>query len=229
MAAARGTELRHPILAVIVGSILVLVGSGCGEGSNVTATSSGTARTETRDVRGFDAVELAGAGQLTVQQGTSESLQVTADDDVLPNLTSEVSGSTLRLGVRPGARIPATAKITYAVTASSVERLALSGAGTVSLTGIDGPELAVTQSGAGTVTATGRVQKVVLDLSGAGDFDGRDLASRDADVSIRGATNAVVNASTTLKARIDGAGDVEYLGNPTVTRDGAGPGTITRI
>ena len=232
MAPRRGTRSRSRIAAAAVfGSVVVLVGSGCGSGSgsSITTTGSGNVQTETRDVRGFDSVELAGGGRLVVLQGGTESLQVSADDDVLPNITSGVTGTTLRLGAKPGASIPVNAQITYSVTANSVKRVALSGAGTVTVTGVDGPELSVAHSGAGTITASGRVTRAVLDLTGAGSYNGRDLVSQDVEVSISGTGSAVVDAGATLRARITGVGGVKYLGDPAVTRDGTGIGEVARI
>jgi Putative auto-transporter adhesin, head GIN domain len=93
---------------------------------------------------------------------------------------------------------------------------------------VDGPELSVANGGAGTITASGRVTKVAVDLSGTGSYKGRDLASQDADVSIGGAGEAVVNASGTLNADITGIGSVSYVGSPSVTRTGSGIGEINK-
>ncbi len=71
---------------------LLLVSSGCS-----TVSGSGNVVTETRQVSGFNRIDLAGSGEVTIQQGDAESLTIEADDNVLPRLTSEVSNSTLKL------------------------------------------------------------------------------------------------------------------------------------
>ena len=60
---------------------------------------------ESREVRGFTGVELASFGDLQIDQTGTESLTIEAAPDVLPELTSEVSGGVLRLGVVPGTTI----------------------------------------------------------------------------------------------------------------------------
>jgi hypothetical protein len=55
---------------------------------------SGQLTTESRPVSGFTKVELSGTGELTIEQTGTESLTISAEDNILPRLTSEVSGDT---------------------------------------------------------------------------------------------------------------------------------------
>ena len=66
-------------------------------------TTPGSTRTESRAVSGFSKVELAGSGDVTIDQTGKESLTIEAGDKVLPNLTSDVVGDTLVLGTKRGA------------------------------------------------------------------------------------------------------------------------------
>jgi Putative auto-transporter adhesin, head GIN domain len=52
---------------------------------------------ESRQVSGFSKVELNGSGELTIEQTGTESLTISAEDNLLPKLSSEVSGDTLVL------------------------------------------------------------------------------------------------------------------------------------
>lgn len=229
MALCDGTSSRVRVATIaIIGVIVMLTGGGCGSALRP-GPASGNVQTQTRDVRGFDAVEFAGAGQLTVQQGGTESLQISADEDVLSDLTSEMIGTTLRLGVRDGTSIPDNAKISYSVTAKTVKQLALSGAGDVTVTGVDGAELSVTHGGAGRITTSGRVTRTAVYLTGVGSYDGRNLAAQDADVTLSGTGEAVVNAAGTLQAHLTGIGSIRYVGDPEVTQDDRGVGQITRL
>jgi hypothetical protein len=210
-------------------ALVMLVSSSCGIGGMVGPAGSGNVKTETRDVRGFDSVEFSSAGRLTIQQTGTDSLQIQADDNVLPLLTSEVAGTTLRLGVKPGTNISGAQNIAYTVTAKELKGVVLSGAGEVTVTGIDGTNLAVSHSGFGKFSVSGRVTKEVVELTGAGQFEGRDLAAEDAEVTVSGTGLATVNASRTLVARVTGVGRIEYLGNPKVTREVTGIGEVKQI
>jgi hypothetical protein len=56
-------------------------------------TGSGKAATETRALPEFQAIELSGSMDLKVRQGSPQSVQVQADDNLLPLLETVVEGS----------------------------------------------------------------------------------------------------------------------------------------
>ena len=58
---------------------------------------SGDVVTETRAVSGFDRVILGGIGELTLIQGEEESLEIEAEDNILPQITTEVRDGTLTI------------------------------------------------------------------------------------------------------------------------------------
>ena len=92
---------------------------------------SGQVVTETREVSGFTKVELSGSAELTVEKTGTESLSISAEDNLLPQLTSDVSGDTLILGTKPNTSILPTKPITYSVTVTDLTGLAVSGSGSV--------------------------------------------------------------------------------------------------
>jgi hypothetical protein len=212
-------------MRVVTGVLLVaLFGvAGCGSG----VAGSGHVRTETRNVRGFDAVELSRIGSLAIRQSDVDSLQVQADDNILPLVTSDVAGETLRLGIQPGTTIDPTT-LRYLVTVQRLRGVSVSGVGDVAATGVDSPLVSVDLSGAGHLTLSGRVASQTVRLSGTGSYDGSNLASLDAHVAVSGTGSALVDASRTLDAEISGAGSVEYLGNPRVTQSVSGTGIVRR-
>lgn len=189
-------------------------------------TAPGTG--ESRDVGGFTGVELATVGDLVIEQTGTESLTIEAAPDVLPLLTSEVSGGVLRLGVTPGAEITTRDPIVYRLTVSALDALAVSGAGDVTATGLRTERLAVDVDGAGDVTLAGEADAQVVTLAGAGDYDAEELQGRSAEITVDGAGDAVVRVSERLDVRIDGVGSVEYVGDPVVTQDVDGVGSVQR-
>jgi hypothetical protein len=216
--------------SIIVGlAFVMLLTSSCGLGGTAGPAGSGNVKTETRNVSGFDSVEFSSAGRLTIQQTGTDSLQIQADESVLPLLTSEVAGTTLRLGVKPGTNLAGAQNIAYTVTAKELDGIVLAGAGEVTITGVDGTDLSVAHNGFGKLSATGRVNRQVVNLTGAGQYEGRDLASQEAEVTVSGTGLAIVNASRTLVARVTGIGRIEYLGNPKVTQEVTGIGEVKRI
>lgn len=164
---------------------------------------------------------------MTIEQTGTDSLRVEADENIQGLLTTEVQGSTLKLGAQPGAEI-GRATIDYRITVRQLAGVVLSGAGTVTATGVDGPDLSLANSGAGSITASGRTDQLNVDLVGVGAIDTRGLVAQAADVSVWGAGTATVNAGRTLDARITGVGSIVYLGDPAVTQNVSGFGTVSR-
>jgi hypothetical protein len=61
---------------------------------------SGNDVTETRKVSDFDTVNVSYPAQVLIRQGSAESLQIEAEDNLLPNLKTEVKNGTLEIFYR---------------------------------------------------------------------------------------------------------------------------------
>lgn len=227
--------MRRCLLAVA----LALAVTGCGGAAapgtpapapaTTVAPGGGTGGTgEIRDVRGFTGVELSTVGDLQIEQTGTESLTVEAAPDVLPQLTSEVSGGVLRLGVVAGASVETDVPIVYRLTVANLDSLAVSGAGDATARSLTVDRLTVDISGAGDVTLGGTVDTQVVTISGAGDYDAEDLRSATAEITVDGAGDAVVRVADRLDATVGGVGSVEYIGDPQVTEDVSGVGSVQR-
>jgi hypothetical protein len=189
---------------------------------------SGNVTSESRDVSGFDEVELEGIGNLSIQQSGSESLTVEAEEDVLPKIGTEVVDDRLVIGPEPGTSIRTTEPINYELTVEGMRALEVSGAGDVEAEGINTDELAVTISGSGDVKISGEADRQEIDISGSGDYRARDLESEEVKIDVGGSGSAVVNVSDTLEAKVGGSGSVEYVGDPTVEQDVSGAGEVSK-
>lgn len=212
---------------------------------------SGNVVTETRKVSGFDSVSVSYPAQVLIEQGSTESFKIEAEDNLLPNLKTEVKNGTLEVFYRregnKHVNPTKTVKITIVVkdltevdfTSAGelvIENLetdrlgvSLSGAGNVDLDQIDVKALTVSLSGAGSATASGTADSLDLTISGFGDFKGKDLHDKDARVSISGAGSATVWVDEDLMAEVSGAGSVGYYGSASVTRQISGVGGVNHL
>ncbi|QJY49875.1 head GIN domain-containing protein [Pseudonocardia broussonetiae] len=230
----RSTPLVLAALAVVL--------AGCGNGvppvaadappSAAAATSAGATSPagagEVRQVSGFSAVDLSSVGDLRIEQTGTESLTIEAAPDVLPLLTSEVSGGVLRLGVVPGADFRTDRPIVYRLTVDALDALTVSGAGDATAADLRTGALTVDITGAGDVTLGGTADSQTVTIEGSGDYDAQDLQTATATLTVDGAGNAVVRVSDRLDVTVGGAGSVEYLGDPQVTQDVSGAGEVER-
>lgn len=237
----------HRCVRVVIVAIAVVLtgcatgttaGSSSGPASSVPfATGAVTAApaapesgrvTENREVSGFTGVELTAIGDLRIEQTGIESLTIEADANVLRQLTSDVSGGVLRLGVLPGATIDDSGPIVYRLTVATLDSIAVAGAGEVTASNLRAGRLAVRISGAGDMTLAGTVDSQTVTIGGTGKYDAEGLPSATAEVTIRGSGNAVLRVSNRLNATVSGVGSVEYIGDPRVTKDISGVGSVKR-
>lgn len=183
---------------------------------------------ESRNVSGFEEVELGGIGNLSIEQTGSESLSVEAEEDVLPKIRTEVVGKRLIIGFEPNATVHTTEPINYKLTVEDLNALEVSGPANVEAEGIGTDRLAVTIGGAGNVKTGGEADEQEIEISGAGNYRAEGLESKEVNIHIAGSGSAIVNASEELDARISGIGSVEYIGDPTVEQDISGVGRVSK-
>jgi hypothetical protein len=235
------------VLLALLAAVLLAVG-GCAIGGSTSVTGSGHVTSQQRKVSGFKQVTSTGVGQVTVTQGKSDTLIVKADANLLPYLTSSVSGTTLELGVQSNVSIHSADPIDFLVTVTQLQALTLEGSGNVAASNISGssltvvlsgsgnvvlnnvriPSLKATLSGSGNIQAGGSAASQEITISGTGNFNGGGLGTRSANVDVSGSGNATVRVSDTLSATVSGSGNVRYIGSPKVTQHVTGSGSVSK-
>jgi hypothetical protein len=201
-------------------------------GSVVTACSatagSGQLATQSRQVSGFTSVELTGVGELSIDQTGTESLTVSAEDNLLPLLTSRVEADTLILGKKPNTRIVTSKPITYTLTMKDITGLAVSGSGTINAPKLTTAALRIEISGSGVITTAGNVDDQSLEISGSGRYLADGLTSKTTTAEISGSGTGNVVASNALDVKISGSGTLTYSGNPQVSQTVSGSGKLIK-
>jgi hypothetical protein len=212
---------------------------------------SGNVVTETRDVSGFHSIEISYPAEVLVKQGSKESLEIEAEDNLLPGLKTQVKNGVLDIFYKTtnGKHVnpTKTVKITIVVKdLTSVDftsagdltiedlktntlDVSLSGAGNLKLDKILVKALGVSLSGAGSMSASGTADDLDLNISGFGDFKGTELHSKDAQVDISGAGSATTWVDNNLDAQISGAGSISYYGSASVTKQVSGVGGVNHL
>jgi hypothetical protein len=202
-----------------------VIANGC---FGPSVSGSGRVVSETRNVSGFSSVSLEGSGRVVIEQGGAESLTVTADDNLLNHIETEVRGSTLVLGEKRGVRLSPTGDIVFKVTLRKLDTLDVSGSGVAEAKGLQSAKMKIGISGSGEVSAEGAADDLDIDISGSGRFRGDSLKSKRTRVDISGSGGAVVATSETLNAHVSGSGSIEYVGDPQIHQDISGSGSIRK-
>jgi hypothetical protein len=211
------------------GSVLALCAvAACGSDSATSDTvrGSGTIVTEAREVEGFSEIRLEGSGDVLVDVGSSESLTIEADDNLLPLISTEVRGS--RLVIDHERELSPTADIVYRIEAIDFDGVAIAGSADVVAPDVDCGVFSVSVAGSGSLDLDGVCEGLEVDIAGSGDLDAGGLVVDRAAISIAGSGDVVVNATEELRVSIAGSGDVVYLGDPVTEVDIGGSGEVRR-
>jgi hypothetical protein len=211
---------------------------------------SGNVVEETRPVSGVSGVALTFFGDLSVQQGSEESLRIEAEDNVLARLRTEVQGGTLTIGqdtrqtaVRPtrpvrifltvrdlsSLSLSGAGQVTVHGLQTDALQVALSGAGSLSLEDLHASELGLALSGAGSLTAAGTAERLRANMSGVGGLNAADLRAEAVEAHISGTGSATVWAVQSLEANVSGVGSVRYWGQPQVVEHVTGLGRVQHL
>ena len=209
---------------------------------------SGRVTSERRSVADFDRLSVAGAFEIELRQGSSEGLELTGDDDLLPLVETVVEdregARTLRISPRRDVDLQPSQPIRIRVDLMRLSSVALGGAsrvkasglrtaklalslggsGDIALTGLDAERLVVNIGGSGRVAVGGRSTEASLTVGGSGRVLLADLAADDVSVTLAGSGGADVRAERRLKVTIAGSGRVRHGGAavPSVTIVGSG-------
>ncbi len=107
--------------------------------------------------------------------------------------------------------------------------LIVRGSGDVDATDLRVESCTVNVSGSGDVELSGNCVAFTLKQTGSGDFNGYGLKAVNADVSGFGSGDIVLTVAESLRAQLNGSGDLTYRGNPTkVQVDAKGSGEVFR-
>ena len=233
--------------SLVIASCSFIGGSGLGGG----VPGSGKIQTETREPGAFDAIAIEYPGaEITVEQGDKEIVEIEADDNLLPQLSTEVLSGTLTIKnvetdwkttVNPSKPVKINiivrdlSEIILSAPVGDLKvndlqagtlKLVVSGGAQVRLNGIQVSVLDSVLSGAGDIQASGTAEELKLVLSGLGDFNAADLQSNKANIELSGMGGATVRVEDDLAATITGAGSIQYFGNPHVEQSINGAGSV---
>ncbi len=208
--------------------------SGCSvhvnsHGDGPSVSGSGIVKEEVRQVSGFTGVTLAGSGKVEIDFNGKEGVTVSAEDNILPLLTTNVEKGILVLGTKDNTSISTNKDIVYKISAKTISSLSLDGSGSIMAKNLKLDALKTEISGSGNIELAGTANSLNINVSGSGSFDSTKVAAKDAVVDVAGSGSVNVDASGTLKVDITGSGSVQYKGDPKIMQSVVGSGSVRKL
>lgn len=202
------------------------------------SNSSASNETETRKVAAFTSIKVSSGIDLFVKMGDSEKLTVVADDDLIDDLVTEVSGGVLKIymkdrflsfdfGFNKERKVYVTAKTLEAISASAgsdvyseelltAESLKLDiSSGSDLKIEVEAGNLSIDASSGSDATLTGRAKNFDADASSGSDLYADGLKTKICRVEVSSGSDARVYVTDELYAHASSGGDIRYSGDPT--------------
>ena len=194
------------------------------------------ANAELRSVSGFTAIEVSGAIDLFLSQGTEEGVAISASsDEMKQRIKTEIKGSVLHIyfdGKGLNWKIWGNHRMKAYITFKTLKSLEASGACNIKATeSIRQPELKLEMSGASDFTGdvmvtklridasgasnlklSGSADQVIIDASGACNIRAYDLKTDICKTDASGASNIHITVNKELNAQASGGSTIFFKG-----------------
>ena len=248
------TTLRQTVLAVSALAIVVPAGIALASPIDWVAgervQGSGNIKKQSRELAHFTGVGLSLPASVELRIGSTESITIETDDNLLPLIETVIENGTLK--VRPTKKNMnlQTRTMKIVIQAKEIDRIALGGSGSIESDALRGGKMEFVLGGSGSIalkgieatavmvkvggsgnfrSGAGAADKVSVSIGGSGDVDVGQVKAREASVSVAGSGEATVWASESLSMSVAGSGDVNYYGDPKLSKSVAGSGSAKRL
>lgn len=229
---------------------LSLMVASCDEGFN-RVEGNGITETKEKSLQSFDELEVSGAFKVKIIPSDNFRAIVEADENLHEYIIISQDGERVRVKMKNNINFKTSNTVKITVYTNELRRVELAGSCELKSDGVlentdkmeitiagsgdadiavKTPEMKVSIGGSGKVIMGGKTRDLKISIAGSGDFEGEELMSENADISIAGSGSARVFTSVELKVSIAGSGDVFYAGNPgNVKKSIAGVGNVKPI
>ena len=198
---------------------------------------NGNITTKTHTTSDYNEVKIHGFMDVKLESGAEGTITVTTDENIQEHLIVESNNGTLTIKVKNKVNIQTKKGVHITVPFKDLNKVSLTGSGDVltsskinsasfevELTGsgdvildVDATTIDAKITGSGDLKLKGNATDLEVKVTGSGDFSGKSLTSQNTQVYVSGSGDAIVYASKSLKARVNGSGDINYYGNPEST------------
>ncbi len=175
---------------------------------------NGKAVTETRSLPDFSMIKIDGIFTVTIELQQQKAVTVKGDENLLPRFATKVEDGTLVVSA-DGSICPKVSP-EIQITNDILDRLSANGATDIHISNLKNKTFTVHLDGSSDLKISGETEKFTGLLEGSNELLAGDLQSQESTVTIDGAGDAVLNVSKKLIAEINGAGDILYIGNPSI-------------
>jgi hypothetical protein len=209
----------------------------------------GPVKTETRAVTGFHGVDMDIAGDVEVSVADNFSVEVSAQENLLPILKTDVENGILKIHFEKP--VSNSKDIIIRVSGPNFDKLAVAGSGDIKvMTPLKSDKLTLDIAGSGNIESKqldagavvcevagsgnfelgGKANSLEAQVAGSGDVKGKGLSVINCTADISGSGSVSCGeVSQKLKATVSGSGEIHYGGTPSVESHVSGSGSVDKL
>jgi hypothetical protein len=203
---------------------------------------------ETRDVDDYTEIYASGAFNISFSQINNSQVDLFGDSNILPIITTTVSGNVLNVGIDNNQCYSTQNTIEVTATAQGFEGVTLDGAGKIEAHNIATGELHYVTNGSATINSSftadnfsvtimgsgdgqfaGSAENAELTIGGAGNIQAAALSVNICDITIEGTGDISIHVNNEMNVVISGSGNVYYTGDPDINSNISGTGQIIKV
>lgn len=207
----------------IIGIVLAVVFFGSCTSDDI--SGSGVPTTENRDLNAFVAVSVEGIADVNIVQGNTQSVKITADDNIIDLVKTEIKDGTLEIYLSSGHNYK-NIDVSLEIMAKGLNGVANKGTGTMKVDNVDSPEFYLNNSGSGDISLSGASNGLRIENEGSGRISGFTFLADTCSIETIGSGDVEISCKDELDVQIDGSAKVFYKGNPLITKNITGSGNV---
>ncbi|MGI9543431.1 MAG: head GIN domain-containing protein [Cyclobacteriaceae bacterium] len=194
-------------------------------GGSTCLPGQGAIVSETRSLGNFNSIDNFVFADIFITQGPQKDVIIEAQQNILEVLNTVVASDELKLTLDQCANI--TEPIKVHITIPEIRSLGLTGVGDViAQNEFNLTDLTVSLTGLGDFDLQGTATTTDITMTGLGDVKAFDLNADVCDINMTGTGDAEVFVNNELNVTMTGTGTVFYKGDPAITSNISGSGSI---
>ena len=167
---------------------------------------------EDRSLNDFHSIYLLGSIDVNISYSDTSSCTIIGDDNIVEHVKTEVIDHKLTISIDKS--YSSKTKISVNLSVMKVKELSVSGSGDIKFQNYKDDTLSLQISGSGDILGDGDVKILRGRINGSGDLLLKGLHSEIVQIDINGSGDAEIWVSSSLSAKINGSGDINYHGSP---------------
>lgn len=210
---------------------------------------NGNSMEDKRSVGNFDEVVVSGHFTVVLQKGHEGDLVISAEENLLEYIITEVRGNKLKISTKKGYTIRTSKKIEIVVNYQDIGGIILSGSGKITATDklksnefdiavsgsgsvnieLEAHDVDIALSGSGSLKLAGNTDDMSCAISGSGNINGYEMSVNKVTARISGSGSAKFHVKDEIHAITSGSGNIRYTGNPKIIdAKSSGSGSIKK-